>query len=231
MSLPDVSIVTAAYNSAQQIERTLESVRHQTIDKSRIEHIVVDDASTDGTTSVVDEFDAPYLRLIERDENSGNGTIPCNQGIAQARGEYVVMLDSDDEFLPQLIGKMVTVLSTDSDVDFVYSDYYEQFPSGERTVVDTGADALNTVKVGIMHQTEHLDTFDGYDPEIRFSEYDLLLRYLDAGLEGYHIPEPLFVYHRQRNSLTDDEAWVEAGEKELREKYGRDVQIREYIFE
>ncbi|WP_458191189.1 glycosyltransferase family 2 protein [Haladaptatus sp. NG-WS-4] len=81
MTSPDVSIVTAAYNSADYIERALESVRQQTIDDSRIEHIVVDDSSTDETAAIVESFAASYVRLIENEQNSGNGTIPCNQGI------------------------------------------------------------------------------------------------------------------------------------------------------
>ena len=59
MGSPDVSIVTAAYNAAAYIERALESVRRGTIDRSRVEHIVVDDASTDGTAAIADAFDAP----------------------------------------------------------------------------------------------------------------------------------------------------------------------------
>lgn len=225
-SSPDVSIVTAAYNAAEYVERALESVRRGTIDESRIEHVVVDDASTDETTAIVEAFDAPYVRLIENERNVG-GTEACNRGIEEARGEYVVVLDSD-EFLPSLVERMAAVLTTRSNVDFVYCDYYEGFPDGEETVVETGADVLNTVKVGVMHRAEHLRKFDAYDPRVIFSEYDLLLRYLDAGLEGYHIAEPLFVYHRREDSCTSDDARVAAGKAELREKHGEDVRIRGY---
>lgn len=230
MSTPDVSIVTAAYNAAEYVERALESVRRQTIDHARIEHVVVDDASTDGTAAVVDGFDAPYLRLVERDRNSGDGTVACNEGIRRARGEYVVVLDSDDEFLPPLVERMADVLSTHRDVDFVYADYYEQFPDGERVRVNTGEDILDTVKVGIMHRTERLREFGLYDPEMVFSEYDLLLQYRRAGVTGHHVPEPLFVYHRRRGSYTSDDARVDAGREELRQEFGEDIQVRDYHF-
>lgn len=226
MTSPDVSIVTAAYNAADYITRALESVRRQTIETSRIEHIVVDDGSTDETAAIVDSFEAPYVRLIENEHNSGNGTIACNQGIARARGEYIVILDSDDAFLPSLVGRKADVLLTHDDVDFVYPNYYEQFPDGNRETVETGADILKTVKVGMMHRTDTLRLFNLYDPDVIFAEYDLLLQYLDANLTGYHIPEPLFVYHRRRDSETGDRERVEAGVEELKEKYDQDIQIR-----
>lgn len=61
MTTPKISIITATYNSADFIKRALESVRQQTIDDSQIEHIVVDDGSTDKTAAIVDSFEAPYL--------------------------------------------------------------------------------------------------------------------------------------------------------------------------
>jgi len=227
MSSPDVSIVTAAYNAAEYVERALESVRRQTIDESRIEHVVVDDASTDETAALVEAFDAPYVRPIENERNLG-GTEARNRGIEAARGDYLVILDSDDEFLPSLTERMAEALTTRPDVDFVYSDYYERFPDGEEVVVETGTEILNTVTVGVMHRTERLREFDAYDPEMIFSEYDLLLRYLDAGLDGYHIPEPLFVYHRRADSYTANDTRVATGEAELKEKHGEDVRIRGY---
>lgn len=79
-----------------------------------------------------------------------------------------------------------------------------------------------------MHRVENLERFGGYDAGMIHAEYDLLLRYLDAGLDGHHVPEPLFVYHRREDSLTADDQLLEAGIAELREKYGKDVEIRDY---
>jgi glycosyltransferase involved in cell wall biosynthesis len=86
MAAPEISIVTAAYNSADYIKRTLESIQQQTIDNSRIEHIVVDDGSTDETAEIVESFEASYVHLVKNERNSGDGTVSCNQGIEQAEG-------------------------------------------------------------------------------------------------------------------------------------------------
>lgn len=230
MSPPDVSVVTAAYNAADAIERALESVRQQTVDESRIEHIVVDDGSTDQTASLVDSFEAPYLRLISVDENTGDGTIACNRGIRTARGEFVIVLDADDEFSPSLVERSAAVLTSDSAVDFVYTDYVEAFPNGERTIVETGLDIMQTVKVGMMHRSDRLHQFGLYNPQFIFAEYDLLMQYLNAGLEGYHIPGPLFIYHRQKDSQTANTDRVRKGKQQLVQKYGDDFRMRDYDF-
>lgn len=141
MGEPDVSVVTATYDAAEFVERALESVRQQTIDHRRMEHVVVDDASTDGTTECVRAFDAPYLRLVETERNTGPWRA-LNRGIEVARGEYLVVLDADDEFHPTLVERLTAVLDDSPDVDFVYCDYHEQFPDGERVEVDTGADIM-----------------------------------------------------------------------------------------
>ncbi|GAA5054289.1 hypothetical protein GCM10025751_32610 [Haladaptatus pallidirubidus] len=124
-------------------------------------------------------------------------------------------------------GKLIFSLLT-TDIDFVYPDYYEQFPDGSRETVRTGDDIMNTVKVGMMHRADHLRRFNLYDPEMIFAEYDLLLQYLNAGLTGYYIPDPLFVYHRRRDSQTGDSARVKAGKEELKDKHGEDTEIRGY---
>lgn len=227
MGEPEVSVVTATYDSADYVERALESVRNQTIDDARLEHVVVDDGSTDETVSLVEAFDAPSLRFIRTERNSGPWRT-VNRGIDAARGDYLVVLDSDDEFCPGLIERMADVLRNRPDTDYVYSDYLERSPDGERVEVDTGDDVLDTVAVGVMHRTDHLERFGGYDPEMIHAEYDLLLQYREAGLSGYHIPEPLFVYHRRTDSQSADSARVAAGLAELREKFGSDVDVREY---
>lgn len=84
---------------------------------------MVDDGSTDGTADIVESFEASYVHLIKNEQNSGDGTVSCNQGIEQARGEYIIILDSDNEFLSSLIEWETDILATHNDVDFVYPDY------------------------------------------------------------------------------------------------------------
>jgi glycosyltransferase involved in cell wall biosynthesis len=94
-----VSVVMPAYNAAATIGRAIASALRQT--ESRLEVIVVDDASTDGTAAVAQRVATRDRRVhvVELDANCGAGAAR-NQALAQARGEWVALLDADDEFVP-----------------------------------------------------------------------------------------------------------------------------------
>jgi len=93
-----VSVIVPTYNRAHRIRRCLDSVLGQTI--SPYEVIVVDDASTDDTTSVVKSISDERLRLIIMPSNKG-AQAARNVGIKNAQGDYIAFLDSDDEWVPE----------------------------------------------------------------------------------------------------------------------------------
>lgn len=97
MSVPFFSIVIPTYNRADLIGRTLATVQAQAL--ADWEALVVDDGSKDHTASVVQSFlaDARFQYLPK--ENAERG-VARNYGLARARGEYVIFLDSDDLFHP-----------------------------------------------------------------------------------------------------------------------------------
>lgn len=73
-SKPEISIVMPAYNVEKYIARAIESVLAQTF--TNWELIVIDDASKDGTCSVVSRFQDERIILLHRDSNSGSAYIP-----------------------------------------------------------------------------------------------------------------------------------------------------------
>jgi glycosyltransferase involved in cell wall biosynthesis len=93
-----VSVIVPTYNRAHTIRRCLDSALGQTI--SPYEVIVVDDASTDDTTSVVKSISDERLRLITMPSNKG-AQAARNVGIKNAKGDYIAFLDSDDEWVPE----------------------------------------------------------------------------------------------------------------------------------
>lgn len=97
MGIPAVSIVIPVYNGEQTISRALESVFAQVY--SNFEVIVVDDASTDQTASLVGSYHDQRLKLIRSSENRGAGAAR-NKGIAAAQGKWVAFLDADDAWKP-----------------------------------------------------------------------------------------------------------------------------------
>lgn len=112
-----ISVVITAYNVAEYIAECLNSVLGQSY--QRIEIIVVDDCSTDGTAEIVREYAGKYgnIRVIRNEENKGAG-MSRRIGIADATGEYTMLLDGDDyiknaDFIRDLVE---TAEKTDADV-------------------------------------------------------------------------------------------------------------------
>jgi CDP-glycerol glycerophosphotransferase (TagB/SpsB family)/glycosyltransferase involved in cell wall biosynthesis len=96
-SEPDVTVVVIVYNDAQRLPRAVRSVLDQSL--RGVEVVLVDDASTDTTPQVTEVLVAAHpdrVHAIRLAENSGGCGRPRNAGIEQARGRYVMFLDSDD---------------------------------------------------------------------------------------------------------------------------------------
>jgi glycosyltransferase involved in cell wall biosynthesis len=118
----------AAYNGEALIGESIESVLGQTYEP--IELVVVDDCSSDGTATVVEEYVRRYpgrVRLSRKDSRAG----PCkrrNDALDLARGDLIGWLDQDDLWLPEKTEREVAVLLARPEVGLVYSGY-EAFDS------------------------------------------------------------------------------------------------------
>ena len=100
-----VSVIIPAFNAAEHIRQTLNSVVAQTY--REIEVIVVDDGSSDATTAIVEEFVTSDARFqLIRQSNAGVGAAR-NTAIRKARGKYIAPLDADDFWFPEKLKKQV----------------------------------------------------------------------------------------------------------------------------
>jgi glycosyltransferase involved in cell wall biosynthesis len=118
--MPKVSVVIPAYNRADLIGETLDSVLAQTFRDFEI--VVVDDGSTDGTPAVLARYTDHNVRVI-RQENQGEGAAR-NTGIGAARGDYIALVDSDDLWVPVKLERQMTVLNQRPNLMWVYSDAF-----------------------------------------------------------------------------------------------------------
>lgn len=118
-----VSIITIAYNSAETIEDTIQSVLAQ--DYPNIEYIIVDGASKDQTPQIVERYKSSISKYVsERDKGIYDA---MNKGVALATGDVIGILNSDDFYADQkVISDIVReILAADSDgcyADLVYVD-------------------------------------------------------------------------------------------------------------
>lgn len=106
MNTPIVSIIVATYNRKHLIERCLQSLLTQTY--SALDIIVVDDGSTDGTETLFGETHDSRIRYI-RFEDNGGASRARNRGITEARGEYILVWDSDDVLYPHALERIISI--------------------------------------------------------------------------------------------------------------------------
>jgi glycosyltransferase involved in cell wall biosynthesis len=124
--MPRVSVIIPTYNRADLIGETIESVLNQTFGDFEI--IIVDDGSTDSTKEVVRRFDGPIKYIYQ--ENRGR-SCARNQGFEASSGNYVCFLDSDDVLNPRMFERQVSLLESNSELGFVFSDYQFVNRAGE----------------------------------------------------------------------------------------------------
>lgn len=114
---PLVSVVTPSLNQGRFIADAIESVLGQ--DYARIEHLVVDGASTDDTLAVLGRFDGRIRWISEPDHGQGAA---INKGFRLAAGEILAWLNSDDLYEPQAVSAAVAYLQAHPDTAMVYGD-------------------------------------------------------------------------------------------------------------
>jgi glycosyltransferase involved in cell wall biosynthesis len=176
---PVLSVITIVYNNARDIERTLLSVLNQTYDG--IEYIVVDGASNDGTLQIIKRYESRIAKLIsEKDKGIYDA---MNKGLALATGDYVIFMNSGDEFYA--VDTVAKVFAAAPDADIYY---------GETEMVNDGRESLgrrrhkapakfnwHSFKYGmsVSHQAIYIrrSLVEPYDPKYKLSaDIDWIIR-------------------------------------------------------
>ena len=113
---PLISICIISYNRANLLMRSIKSALAQSYEKFEV--VVVDDGSTDNTEEVIKSFNSPKIRYI-RKEHSGIAATR-NHALREAKGEYIIWVDSDDEVSPYLLEKYIEAVNNYPDADVFY---------------------------------------------------------------------------------------------------------------
>ena len=106
---PSITIVTPCLNARDTIEETLESVRRQ--DYQRVEHVVVDGGSTDGTVEVLER--AEGIRYVSEPDRGLSDAM--NKGIGMATGDMIGWLNADDIYLPGALSAVAEAVASRPD--------------------------------------------------------------------------------------------------------------------
>lgn len=114
-----ISVVIPLYNKEKQIINTLQSVFRQTYQDFEI--VVINDGSTDNSVAEVERIQDPRIRLINQ-QNAGV-SVARNRGIQESKGEYIALLDGDDEWMPDYLKTQIELAQKYPECD-VYAVNY-----------------------------------------------------------------------------------------------------------
>lgn len=207
----NVSIIIPAYNAAETIADTLESLLAQT--HSNWEAIVVDDGSTDATAEITKGFvdRDKRIRMIKQ-PNGGEGTAR-NAGIVQARYDWLLFLDADDWITPLHLERLTYKLVSNHELDAVHClsarvagegtlvfDKYEP-PEGDMfsTLARRAAFPIHACIV----RKSLIEAVGNFDTSLRTSpDWDLWQRIARTGARFGAVREVLALYRMRPNSAS-----------------------------
>ncbi|HEV8044924.1 MAG TPA: glycosyltransferase, partial [Rubrobacter sp.] len=210
---PLVSVVMPVYDpELRWLERALDSVLGQAY--GRWELCVCDDCSTDGR---VRETLSRYARLdgrvkVVRPERNAGISRASNAALALATGEFVALLDHDDELSPDALVEAVRLLQEHPGADLIYSDVDKIDELGNRVdpnfkpgwSPDLLLSANYISHLGIYRRSifEEVGAFrEGFDGA---QDYDLVLRFTERTDNVYHVPKVLYHWRMVSGSVAAD---------------------------
>lgn len=121
-----VSLIIPVYNAEKYLQDSLMTILKQ--DYEKVEVVVVNDASTDATKSILVDFEDKFIEkgfayVVVNRERNGGLCAAINSGLLVASGDYLCFPDADDELSPKYISSMVGVLEREKDLEWVRCNY------------------------------------------------------------------------------------------------------------
>jgi len=213
-----VSLIITTYNYAQFIERAIRSGLDQSLSKADFEVIVVNDASTDATEAILENY-SDVVRVFNLEENLGLAGAR-NFGIRKARGQFIAFLDADDYLHSETLRVQNLFLNENNAFDAVAIDYYIVNERGQH--LEHISSSEKPIACGIMFRKDYLFNIGLYDEDFRArEEEDLRIRWAEAGYGIYHIPVPLYRYRMHDSNLTKDNQKMSDSQLKLNQKHNR----------
>lgn len=212
--MPKISVIIPVYNVGNYLAKCLDSVLNQTF--GDFEAICVNDGSTDNCASILEEYARKDSRIkVISQENQGVASAR-NNGLQQARGEYVSFLDSDDEIAPQFFEKLYRALQEHPEAQFAWCQLTEglvppQWKEGSRNFecyTDLLSRQLCRQKpkiMGICTKLYRKELLQGlfFEPKLTIGE-DLILWFqlLSRAKAAVFVPQTMYFYRCRPDSAT-----------------------------
>ncbi len=208
---PLVSVIIPTYNRAILLPRAIKSVLRQKY--QNFELIVVDDGSVDDTSHVMKEFTDSRIRFFKFKENRGKSAV-LNEGIKLSQGNYLTILDDDDEFLPHTLRLEVNNLrNTPNEIGFVvgmgiqiYKNMISLFNNTkkieqQKAIYDSQLRYNTVIVCGTLIKKECLETIGFFNEDLFFGiDWEFMLRLLKLYKYKY-LPTPIYKAHYEEENI------------------------------
>ena len=123
MDKNEISVVIPTYNRSKLVCDAIDSVLKQTYFDYIKEIIIIDDGSTDDTENIIKERYNTHKKVKYYKKENGGVSSARNLGMKYASGQWIALLDSDDEWLQQKIEYQVRTINKNPDIDFIGTNY------------------------------------------------------------------------------------------------------------
>jgi glycosyltransferase involved in cell wall biosynthesis len=237
--VPLVSVIIPTFNRANLVSRAIKSVLDQNF--KDFELIIVDDGSTDNTKQVIADFNDERIIYYKQTVNKGQNA-SLNLGVGEAKGKFLAFLDSDDEWLPDFLEKMLSAFNHDQTLGAVYSRACGCSSKGILTIGyqfhlqgDVYKEVLEqgylSYMITIMVKKEFIDLLkpNPFDPTFVYGQDDdfcfRVAKMCRIGL----ISEPLAIIHADGGinggepSICSKADLIAEGRQKLLDKYKEDI--------
>jgi O-antigen biosynthesis protein len=211
---PKISLITPVWNTHPTwLIATIESVLKQTYDNWEI--CIADGASSAvHVRQILEDYTHkdPRIKIKYLSQNKGIAG-NTNEALALATGEFIALLDHDDELAPFALYEVVKVLNEKQEMDFIYSDEDKINTKGQRIEPSFKPDwspdlflsCMYTCHLGIYRKSI-VDEIGGFRWEYEGSQdYDFVLRLIEKSEKIYHIPKILYHWRMITGSAATDE--------------------------
>ena len=225
--MPAISIVIPAYNAEKYILETIASVQQQTFTDYEI--IVIDDGSIDKTVDILKTVEDTRLNVFSH-ANAGV-SIARNRGIAQARGEFIALLDADDLWTPDKLEMQIKALQSSPQAVLAYSWTYFMDASGKSIYLAQpmwiegdvytqllSSNFIQSIGSNVLIRKKALNEVGGFDSELTHGEDWELCARLAAHWPFVLVPQHQVFYRQHLSSVSSnlqgmDESTLKAIEK------------------
>ena len=212
---PKFSIVVPVYNTADdQLRGAIDSILNQTY--KNYEAILVDDCSTwSGVVPILKEYeDDEYITIIYRQTN-GHISTATNDGIAAAKGDFLVFMDCDDLIAPEALYEIAKKLNENPNLDFIYTDEDKITEDGKIRHMPFFKPDWSPDLFWCCNYTNHLSAYrmdivkkiGGLRSEYNGSQdYDFVLRFMEHSDNSRvgHISKILYHWRERKESVAFD---------------------------